>query len=250
MARPPAKAQSITDTIAAKIVSGEFEPDAWLPAERELAEEYNADRSTVRRALRMLAERGLVVHEPGVGTQVRRTEPVRRDQTGDLTQQEGAWRGFHVSAMRAGREPYTNTTVQEMPTDASLARWLGVPIGTTVLQRARVQGVVGEPPVQTATTWVLLDVVEQIPVLRQVNTGPGGIYSRLADHRIYVRFEESVTCRLPTQAERETLDIEASQPVLITWRRGYDQDNRIVEVTHRVIVGDRHELVYTYGPTR
>lgn len=246
MPRPPAKAQAIANALAARIIEGELAPDTWLPSERRLAAEFGADRSTVRRALRMLADQGLVVLHPGSGVRIRSTGPVRRSAA-DITRQVGRWRGFHVSAQQAGREPFTRTTVSEVAADALLARWLAVPVGTTVLRRARVQGVVGEPPVQTATTWVTMDVVAQIPVLRQVDTGPGGIYSRLEELGYRVWFEESVTCRLPRPEEQDTLLISADQPVLTLWRRGYDQDERILEVTHRVVVGDRHELIYRYG---
>ena len=166
----------------------------------------------------------------------------------NITRQVGAWRGFHVSAQKDGRRPFTRTTVAEIEAGERLARHLDVPPGTRVLERARVQGVEGEPPVQTATTWVILDIVDETPRLREVDTGPGGIYSRLEEAGHRIAFEESVTCRLPRAEEQETLRIGPEQPVLTLWRRGTDENGRVVEVTHRVVVGDRHELVYRYGP--
>ncbi|WUH99173.1 GntR family transcriptional regulator [Spirillospora sp. NBC_00431] len=247
MPRPPTKAQAITNALAVRIVEGELGPGTWLPSERELARRYEADRSTVRRALRMLAERGLVQPRRGSGTQVRTVRRVRR-AAADITRQVGAWRGFHVSAQKDGRPPFTRTTVREVEADERLAHRLDVPPGTPVLERARVQGVEQEPPVQTSTTWVILDVVARIPVLREVDTGPGGIYSRLEEAGHRITFEESVTCRLPGADEQATLEIGPDRPVLTLWRRAHDQDGRVIEVTHRVVVGDRHELVYSYGP--
>ncbi|WP_242908280.1 GntR family transcriptional regulator [Actinomadura terrae] len=246
MPRPPAKAQAITSALAARIVEGELAAGAWLPSERELAREFDADRSTVRRALRMLAEQGLVQATRGAGVQVRPERPVRRAAS-DVTRQVGGWRGFHVSVRADGRRPFTRTTVRETDADAQVARRLAVPAGTRVLERARVQGVEGEPPVQTATTWVIMDIVARLPVLREIDTGPGGIYSRLEEAGHRITFEESVTCRMPLVDEQRTLSIGAEQPVLTVWRRAHDQDDRVVEVTHRVVVGDRHELVYRYG---
>ncbi|MFI0374273.1 GntR family transcriptional regulator [Actinomadura sp. 1N219] len=246
MPRPPTKAQAITNALAARIVEGELDPGTWLPSERELARRYEADRSTVRRALRMLAEQGLVQLKHGSGAQVRTARRVRR-AAADITRQVGAWRGFHVSAQKDGRTPFTRTTVSEVEASERVAHRLDVPPGTRVLERARVQGVEGEPPIQTATTWVILDVVQQIPVLREVDTGPGGIYSRLEEAGHRITFEESVTCRLPCADEQDTLEVGPNRPVLTLWRRAYDQDGRVVEVTHRVVVGDRHELVYRYG---
>ncbi|MBT2207359.1 GntR family transcriptional regulator [Actinomadura sp. NEAU-AAG7] len=246
MPRPPAKAQAITSALAARIVEGEMAAGAWLPSERELAREFGADRSTVRRALRMLAEQGLVQARRGAGVQVRPERPVRRAAS-DVTRQVGGWRGFHVSVRADGRRPFTRTEVRETDADAQVARRLAVPAGTRVLERARVQGVEGEPPVQTATTWVIMEIVARIPVLREIDTGPGGLYSRLEEAGHRITFEEAVTCRMPLVDEQRTLAIGAEQPVLTVWRRARDQDDRVVEVTHRVVVGDRHELVYRYG---
>ncbi len=61
-----------------------------------------------------------------------------------------------------------------------------------------------------------------------------------------LRFEDTVTCRLPSPSEREQLQLRADQPVLNVWRRCYDQHGRILEVTYRVVVGDRNELIYRY----
>ncbi|MDQ3761203.1 MAG: UTRA domain-containing protein [Actinomycetota bacterium] len=121
--------------------------------------------------------------------------------------------------------------------------------GTPVLRRARRQGIVGAPPMQLSTSYLRLDLVEEIPVLREVDTGPGGMYSRMEEHGYRVHFEESVTCRLPNEEERETLEIDMNQPVLVLWRRAYHQNNRILDLTHRIVVGNRHELVYRYDST-
>lgn len=249
MPRPPAKAQNLANTLGMKIAEGVYPPDTWLPSERELAEGHQVDRSTVRRALRILAESELVILSPGTGAQVPGPVPTIRRAADDVTRQVGTWRGFHVSTTRAGYEPFTETTVSEVEADVEVGRGLGVPTGTLVLRRARRQGIVGAPPVQLSISYVGLDLVYKIPVLREVNTGPGGMYSRMEELGHRVHFEESVTCRLPHNEERETLGIDTNQPVLVLWRRAYGQNNRILDLTHRIVVGNRHELVYRYDST-
>lgn len=246
MAKPPTKAQHIAGLIAEQISTAQLAPGTWLPGERQLAERYEVDRSTVRRSLRILEERGLILLQAGTGAQVREDPPLRRDSA-DITAREGQWRGFHVSVERAGRQPYTNTTIRTVELDVGTARWLAVPTGTEVLERARVQGVAGEPPVQMSTTWILPEVVGRLPILRQVNTGPGGMLTRMEEIGYRLRFEDVVVCRLPNEHEQETLQVDATQPVLDVWRRCYDQRDRVLEVTRRIVVGGRHELVYHYA---
>ncbi|MFJ4340434.1 GntR family transcriptional regulator [Streptomyces sp. NPDC088915] len=55
--------------------------DARLPAERDLAEEYGVAYLTVRRAARVLRERGLILTVHGKGTFV--ADPLPDDQGGD-----------------------------------------------------------------------------------------------------------------------------------------------------------------------
>jgi GntR family transcriptional regulator len=250
MPRPPAKAQAIADALAAKIEQGEYGRGTWLPSERELAAEHDADRATVRRAVRLLEEQGLVAIHKSQGAKVVDPDarPVQRDAA-DITRRVGQWRGFHVSVLAAGREPFTRTEIGEVAADTELARWLGVPVGSRLLRRHRTQGVVGDPPVQTSTTYLPWECVELVPRLLEVDTGPGGMYSRLEEvGRAVVEFEDSVSCRLPDVSEQASLEIQPSEPVLAVWRRAYDGEGRIIDVTLRVVVGSRNELTYRYGP--
>ena len=62
--------------ILSKIVRGEWEPGGLIPGEVELAEQYSCARATVNRAVRELADDGIVERRRKAGTRVRMT-PVR-----------------------------------------------------------------------------------------------------------------------------------------------------------------------------
>ena len=104
MPKRPVKAQAVAADLAPKIFDGTYPAESWLPSERELAEKYQADRSTIRRALAMLETQGLVTVHKNTGAQVqpKASSAVRRHAE-DVTRQVGSWRGFHVSAMETGR---------------------------------------------------------------------------------------------------------------------------------------------------
>jgi GntR family transcriptional regulator len=195
-----------------------------------------------------LGERGIVTVTSGTGTQVRPDDALRR-AADDVAHQVGTWRGFHVSAAKAGRQAYTETTVSEVSADFAVAQGLGVPTGTPVLQRARRQGIAGDGCVQLSTSYIKQELVDELPILREVDTGPGGMYSRMEEIGYRLHFEETVTCRLPDEEEQKLLGITETEPVLVLWRRCYDQHGRILDLTHRVVVGNRHELVYRYDST-
>jgi GntR family transcriptional regulator len=62
----------VADRITAQIESGQLAPGARLPAERDLAAELGVSYDSVRRAMELLRERGLIVTVHGRGTFVAR----------------------------------------------------------------------------------------------------------------------------------------------------------------------------------
>jgi DNA-binding GntR family transcriptional regulator len=58
----------VAGDIAARIASGELKPGARLRSERDLAEHYEVSYGTVRRAMEVLRERGLITTIHGRGT--------------------------------------------------------------------------------------------------------------------------------------------------------------------------------------
>jgi len=77
MAVPPFKPtplrliyEQVAEHIAARIEAGELEPGRKLPPERELASEYGVAYNTMRSAMQVLRDRGLIVTMQGRGTYV------------------------------------------------------------------------------------------------------------------------------------------------------------------------------------
>ena len=69
--------QQIADELRSRLASGEFGPGQLLPSEAELSRTYDASRVTVRRALEVLRDLGLVDSRQGFGWFVA-ADPVRQ----------------------------------------------------------------------------------------------------------------------------------------------------------------------------
>jgi GntR family transcriptional regulator len=69
------KYYEIKEQIEAKILQGEFPPGSQLPSEPELTEFFNTSRGTIRQALSVLADEGIIARRSGIGTIVVRTPP-------------------------------------------------------------------------------------------------------------------------------------------------------------------------------
>lgn len=63
--------QQVADAVQRRIEDGEFEPGQPIPSEKTLEQEYGVARGTVRRAVALLGERGLVVTIQGRGSFVK-----------------------------------------------------------------------------------------------------------------------------------------------------------------------------------
>ncbi|MEU6722902.1 GntR family transcriptional regulator [Nonomuraea wenchangensis] len=60
--------QTIADDLAARVRAGDFQQDVPLPSETQLAQHYDVAKGTVRRALAVLRDQGLVFTVSGRGT--------------------------------------------------------------------------------------------------------------------------------------------------------------------------------------
>lgn len=74
----PPKAEAaylrIARILSERIQSGEYQPGEQLPTERQFAKEFDVSLMTLRRAMQVLAERGLTSSQQGRGTFVRSLE--------------------------------------------------------------------------------------------------------------------------------------------------------------------------------
>lgn len=86
--------RELARSLERRILSGELVPREKLPSERALAAEHGIGRSSVREAIRELAERGLVDIVPGRGTYV------SRSSVGDVASSVQRW------ARRRGVTPH------------------------------------------------------------------------------------------------------------------------------------------------
>src|SRR5438477_12387620 len=118
--------RQVADGIERGIAGGRFAAGEKLPGETEIAETYRVNRHTVRRALAMLAERGLVRAERGSGTYV---------ETQRLAYPLRARTRFSEIVGAGGREPRGQLidAFEEVAT-RELARHLGLRTGAPLIR--------------------------------------------------------------------------------------------------------------------
>jgi GntR family transcriptional regulator len=117
--------------IAAGIAGGEFPVGSQLPTEDNLVQRFAVSRTTVRKAIQNLSERGLIEIRRGTGTFV--TQPRITQELTELT-------GF-VEDMNALGHATTARLIDRVvvAADADVAQHLALPVGTRVMRIRRVR---------------------------------------------------------------------------------------------------------------
>jgi GntR family phosphonate transport system transcriptional regulator len=122
--------RQIADTLAGEIRSGTLAAGAQLPAESALAARFGVNRHTVRRALGVLAEGGLVRTTQGRGSFV---------EQGPIAYPIGPRTRFSEIVSRTGREAWGDLiTAATVPADADWAEALGIAPGAPIRVESRV----------------------------------------------------------------------------------------------------------------
>ena len=238
--------RQIADHLRAVIGRGGLREGEQLPSEAQLMEHYGVARMTIRNALRVLQDEGLVTAEHGRGVYVRARPPVRRlasDRFAQRHRKEGM-AAFSVEAAQVGAGPEVDMlTVSQAPPPAEIADRLGLAGDADVVVRSRRYLLDGRP-METAVSYIPADLAAGTPIA-DPNPGPGGIYARLEEQgHTLARFTEDVTARMPTPEETRVLGLRSGVPVFRLVRTAYDVEGRAVEVCDTVMAADAYQLSY------
>lgn len=103
--------QMVVDAITQRIASGDYAQGSRLPSERALAASLNVARNTLREALDLIEQKGLILRRPGAGSYV--TQPEHWDNTAPVVAATGP---LHLHVMRGILEPeMTRLAILHMP---------------------------------------------------------------------------------------------------------------------------------------
>lgn len=127
----------------------------------------------------------------------------------------------------------------------AVATVLGLPGGSPACVRRR-RFLLDGKPVMLATSYLDAALVAGTPIT-EPDTGPGGIYARLAElgHKP-ARFREEVRSRMPNTEEAASLGLAAGTPVVLVVRTAFAADGRVVEVNEMVLDASAYVLEYDF----
>ena len=135
--------------------------------------------------------------------------------------------------------------VTREPAPAAVAGVMGLDENADLCVRRR-RFVLDGKPVLLSTSYLSADLVADTPITRP-DTGPGGLYARLADlGHAPARFREEIRSRMPNQDEAERLALPSGVPVVQIARTAFDAEGRVVEVNEMVLDSAAYVLEYDF----
>lgn len=198
------------------ILSGEIAPGERIANEIALAADLGLSRPTMRQAIQVLVDKGMLVRKRGVGTQVVRGK-IRRSV--ELT-------SLFDDLSAAGQKPRTEVVaVGKVPADEDVSRELQLDVGEDVWSLERIR-YIGAQPLALMHNFIPVDVVD----LEAVDLEENGLYAHLRACGILMRVaRQRIGARSATADEAALLDEKKGAPLLTMQRTAYDNAGRAVE---------------------
>jgi GntR family transcriptional regulator len=222
---------ALAGALRARIVSGEWPPGSALPAEDRLAGEHGVALGTLRRALELLADEGLIDRRHGRGTFV------RAGLSGSTL-----LRFFRFG--EDGRVPASRIVSRQVaPVAADAAAPLGLARGEPALRLQRVRSL-DDVPCLVEDLWLSL------PLFEALAHGPADDWGDLL-YPVYAarcgvhvhRAVDTIRFDVLGAAHAKRLGLGAGHPCACVERVAYDVAGRAVEF--RRTRGDAHAFRYT-----
>ena len=218
--------QQIADDLRSRVADGTYGPGRLLPSEAELSAEFDVSRVTVRRALELLRESGLVDARQGFGWFVA-TNPVRQT-LGRLATIEAQ---MSADGLRPERRILEFAFV---PANRRVREVLGT---DQVLRVKRLNLADGEP-FAVVTVWCPAELGQHLS-RADVERSP---FYELLSERLHGAVQ-TIGADAAEASDAVLLGIPVGSPVLRCERVTAGQDGRPVLVSEHVFPGHRTEFV-------
>lgn len=211
----------VYEELAGQIQRGEWQPEQLLPSELELVKTYQASRETIRKALKLLSERGYIQKIQGKGSVVLDRSKIDFPFSGVSS--------FKELSERLNMKVETDVVIFEtIKPDLDLQDKLHLSNEQTALRIKRVRKVDGER--------VILDKDDL------VSSVVTGLTAEIAQHSIYDYLEKKlglvisfakkeIVVEEPTDEDRELLDLEGFSNVVVVRGQTYLEDASIFQYT-------------------
>jgi GntR family transcriptional regulator len=230
----------VRDALAGMIERGELGRGQQLPSERSLCEQFDMSRVTIRKALSVLSDEGVIDAVPGRGWFV---------ADGTVSDPRHMLKSFSALAAVRGLAVSSRVLAHAVrPASFDEADWLQIVPGADVVQLDRLRSLDGLPVCIERSLLPLAVCAE----LASADFSTASLYQtiRTGSGLIPTRAECQVEARKATADDAALLGMDPADPVLVTEQLTYDQRGGILEGSVTTFRGDRHRFRATLTSDR
>jgi len=224
--------QQLRRALREAIADNRLAADEALPAERDLAAEFEVSRITVRKALDELVSEGLLTRRQGAGTFVTPKAEARVEKSFSTLS------SFSEDMISRGRRPesaWLSRTAGAVTPEEALT--LGLSPGSLVYRFNRIRYADGDPMALEYSTIPGFCLPSELAVEES-------LYEALDRYTTRpVRALQRLRAVLFTSEQAKLLGVPAGSPGLFIERRGFLKDGRPMEVTQSYYRGDAYDFV-------
>lgn len=228
----------IYDLLRGKIESGLYAPGDQLPTEAELSAEFAVSRITVKQAIQMLVNDGVLTRQQGKGTFV--TKPkVQRKFKGLIS--------FHDEMRQRGFAPSTKVLdFGVIPARRVVAQALGIGEGEKVVFLKRLRFADGEV-MAVQTSYIAYALCPGLT--EKVSNLEGSLYKLLSEEFGVrpVTGNEEYTAVVVRGQDAAVLGLPEGSPAFAVKRTAFDSEGRRVEYAESLLRADRYTLEIELG---
>ena len=222
----------LADLLHRQIAQGRLPVHARLPSERDLCEQYDVSRTTVRKALSSLSYQGLIYTTVGKGTYV--AQPTLNEELQPLS-------GFSQDLSRRGIKATSRVLhASVIPADEAAAERLQVPRGAEVVQLGRLR-LADDVPIAVQLTQLPHHLC---PDLLSYDFAVRSLYDVLrTEYGLRLtRANTVIEAALSRPEETRLLQLPEPSAVLISEQTTFLDQGAAIEFTRSVFRGDRYKL--------
>lgn len=246
------KIDELATELRKRINQGTYVAGQRLPSEREISDELNVSRQTVRNALSMLQTEGVIdiiprggafVRSPSAKVLIGPSNPTSDKATGPELKRAGSF----IRAMESqGRKTLVRFIEPSsiIPVGDEIGEKMQTSTDTKVLRRYRVH-LVERVPYRILDSYYLASLLGD---LLGKDEGYIPLFKWLYDNKGVkaARAFEKINVRMPTAEEANILNISRSQPVVDMDRWVWSENDVLFEYSHIVANAALHEYAYSY----
>ena len=224
----------IADELRNNIQQAIYQSGDKLPTEAQLSERFGVNRHTVRNAIAILKDEGLVRVDRGRGTFVAAT-PIQYPIGKRVRYNEN----LKAQGIKAS---YQTIKAIEIPADKAIATALNIAIGAKVILIERLS-LADNQPISIAGSYFPSDRFPDLISHWKKHTSISRLLKEVYSCE-HLRHSTKVSARVVREADARLLQVPLNYPILLAESINVDENKKVIEYGLSRFCGEKMELVF------